>query len=210
MVYKKIMDFLRAPLWAKQGKLKRQYCLLMGRIYYRRFFKCFGDGSLLCSPLNLANPECVCIGNHVHIGHGARIEALTGWHGGQRFSPELEIQDDVGIGQNGTIGCANKVVIGRHTIISYDVTITDNDHAYEEIGVPVMLQPLIVKKTIIGENCFIGSGAKLLAGTVLGTQCIVGANSVVRGEFPDYCVIVGAPARAIRRYSAQSGSWERI
>lgn len=45
------------------------------------------------------------------------------------------------------------------------------------------------------------------AGTVLGKQCIVGANSVVRGDFPDYCVIVGAPARVVKRYDPQREGW---
>lgn len=210
MIYKKITGFLRAPVSVKLNKLRGLYYRLIGRMYYRKLFKRFGDGSQLCSPLNIANPEHISMGKHVSIGHGARIEALTGWHGGQQFSPELEIQDGVGIGQHTTIGCANKVVIGRNTIISFDVFITDNDHAYEQIDVPVMQQPLIVQKTIIGENCFIASGVKILAGTVLGKQCIVGSNSVVRGEFPDYCVIVGAPARVVKRYSAQSGRWERV
>lgn len=194
----------------KQNKLRMLYYRLVARTYYRRLFKHFGDGSLLFSPLNIAGPEHTSIGDKVHIGHGARIEAFTGWYGGQQFSPELEIQDSVDTGQNFTVGCANRVVIGRNTVISFDVFITDNDHSYEQIDVPVMQQPLIVKKTIIGENCFIASGVKILAGTVLGKQCIVGSNSVVRGEFPDYCVIVGAPARVIKRYSAQSGRWERV
>ena len=210
MIYKKITGFLRAPVSVKLNKLRRLYYHLIGKMYYRKLFKRFGDGSLIFSPLNIANPDCISIGENVHIGHGARIEALTGWYGGQQFAPELEIQDGVDTGQNFTIGCANRVVIGRNTIISFDVFITDNDHAYEQIDVPVMQQPLIVQKTIIGENCFIASGVKILAGTVLGKQCIVGSNSVVRGEFPDYCVIVGAPARVVKRYSAQSGRWERV
>lgn len=67
----------------------------------------------------------------------------------------------------------------------------------------------MVRHTEIGENCFIGYGAAIQAGTVLGRQCIVGANSVVRGEFPDYCVIVGAPARIVKRYNPVSGEWEK-
>ena len=47
------------------------------------------------------------------------------------------------------------------------------------------------------------------AGTILGKQCIVGANSVVRGTFPDYCVIVGAPARIVKRYDEPSKQWRK-
>ncbi|MNJ54691.1 putative lipopolysaccharide biosynthesis O-acetyl transferase WbbJ [compost metagenome] len=70
-------------------------------------------------------------------------------------------------------------------------------------------QSTIWKKTEIGKNCFIGMGARIQAGTILGNGCIVGANSVVRGHFPDYCVLVGAPARVVKRYDPASGQWQR-
>lgn len=209
MIYKKSLELLRAPIWMKYIKLKTLCSKLVTKVYYKKMFNRLGAGSLIRSPLNITNPKSISIGDNVWMGVGLRMEAQTGWFG-QIFTPDLVIEDNVSIEQNATISCANKVVIGRNTVISFDVFITDNDHAYEKIDVPVMLQPLIVKKTIIGENCFIGSGAKLLAGTVLGKQCIVGSNSVVRGEFPDYCVIVGSPARVLKRYNAQSGHWERV
>lgn len=46
-------------------------------------------------------------------------------------------------------------------------------------------------------------------GTILGEQCIVGANAVVRGIFPDYCVIVGVPAKIIKRYNPSTKSWQK-
>lgn len=209
MIYQKVAAFLRAPVWMKYIKLETLWSKLVTEVYYRKIFKRLGAGSLIRSPLLITNPKYISIGDHVQVREGLRMEAQTGWLG-QAFTPDLIIGDNVSIEQHGTISCANKVVIGRNTVISYDVTITDNDHTYEKIGVSVMLQPLIVKKVIIGENCFIGTGAKILAGTVLGKQCIVGSNSVVRGEFPDYSVIVGSPARVIKRYNTQSECWERV
>ena len=209
MTYKKIWGLLKAPIWMKYIKLKTLWSKLVTEIYYRKIFKQLGAGSSIRSPLLITNPKYISIGDNVQVREGLRMEAQTGWFG-QAFTPDLVIEDNVSIEQHGTISCANKVVIGRNTVISYDVTITDNDHTYEKIGVSVMLQPLIVNKVIIGENCFIGAGAKILAGTVLGKQCIVGSNSVVRGEFPDYCVIVGSPARVIKRYNAQNECWEKV
>ena len=77
--------------------------------------------------------------------------------------------------------------------------VTNIDHDYKVINKPIAQQELIVNETEIGENCFIGSGVKIQAGTKLGFQCVVGANAVVRGEFPDYSVIVGVPAKVIKR-----------
>lgn len=51
--------------------------------------------------------------------------------------------------------------------------------------------------------------AVIQAGTILGKQCIVGSNAVVRGHFPDYCVIVGVPARIVKRYDDKSGVWKK-
>ena len=91
-----------------------------------------------------------------------------------------------------------------------NVCITNIDHEYRNIGIPVSKQPFLVSETIIGENCFIGYGAMIQAGTKLGKQCIIGAHAVVRGEFPDYSVIVGAPARIVRQYDIESEKWRRV
>lgn len=107
------------------------------------------------------------------------------------------------------ITAATTLVIGKNTMISFDVSIQDTDHEYEDLSMPVGNQPLIVKKTQIGENCFIGSGAKIQAGTILGKHCVVGTNAVVRGTFPDYSVIVGVPARIVKRYDEKIGVWKK-
>jgi acetyltransferase-like isoleucine patch superfamily enzyme len=76
----------------------------------------------------------------------------------------------------------------------------------------VLAPPTLVTPEYIslGENCFIGAGAKLLAGTVLGRQCIVGANAVARGHFDDYSVITGIPGRVVSAYRPEPGHRERV
>ncbi len=93
--------------------------------------------------------------------------------------------------------------------MSFNVSIQDTDHCYHDVNRSVSHQPLTFAPTTIGENCFIGARASIQAGTRLGRHCIVGTNAVVRGTFPDYCVLVGAPARVIKRYHAVSGTWRR-
>lgn len=51
----------------------------------------------------------------------------------------------------------------------------------------------------IGKNCFIGCNSIILKGTVLGDGCVVGAGAVVAGKFENNCVIVGNPAKVIKR-----------
>jgi acetyltransferase-like isoleucine patch superfamily enzyme len=45
----------------------------------------------------------------------------------------------------------------------------------------------------------------VLPGAKIGKNVAVGANSVVTGELPDFCVAVGAPAKVIRQFSKESG-----
>ena len=41
-------------------------------------------------------------------------------------------------------------------------------------------------------------------------NCVVGANSLVKGQFPDYSVIAGSPAKIIKRYDINPENWIRI
>lgn len=61
----------------------------------------------------------------------------------------------------------------------------------------------IFGKIIIGNNVFIGTSCIILLNTTIGNNCIVGAGSVVRGQFPDDSVIVGNPAKVVMRTSVQ-------
>lgn len=51
---------------------------------------------------------------------------------------------------------------------------------------------------VIGNNCYIGPGAKLYGKIVIGDNVIVGANAVVNKSFPDgNCTVAGVPAKVI-------------
>lgn len=51
----------------------------------------------------------------------------------------------------------------------------------------------------IGDNVRIGAGAKVLGGVMLGNNVTVGANAVVVKDVPANCVVIGVPARIVRR-----------
>lgn len=50
---------------------------------------------------------------------------------------------------------------------------------------------------VIGDNCYIGPGAKLYGGITLGDNLAIGANSVVNKSFAGNCIIAGCPAKII-------------
>jgi len=101
------------------------------------------------------------------------------------------------------------LLIGANTTISGNVFVTNMDHDYTEIGKHILEQKHIVKETVIGENCFIGYGAVIQAGTKLGRHCVVGSNAVVRGEYPDYSIIVGVPAKIVKIFDFAQNEWSK-
>ena len=170
---------------------------------YSLFFKQAGFISYLGRPISIVGNNKIKIGKRVSIYPHVRLEV----HG---KNSELIIKDNVGIAQNVHITCNGNLVIGKNTTVLANVFITNIDHDYTEIDIPILEQKHILKETIIGENCFIGIGAAIQAGTILGKQCIVGTNSVVRGVFPDYCVIVGNPAKIVKKFNFDTQIWEKI
>jgi serine O-acetyltransferase len=50
----------------------------------------------------------------------------------------------------------------------------------------------------IGNNVFIGAGARILGDIHIGDNAVIGANAVVINDIPNYAVAVGVPARVVR------------
>ncbi len=206
-LFKKIERLYSLPLSRKLQYFENNYFKIKGVLIYRFLFNGFGKGSILRKPL-FVSFESVEVGHNVLIWDDARIETVESYADSD-FTPAIILGDGVTIQQRCHITAAGKLSIGNGTTILFDVMITDIDHEYQDITLPISQQPLLVAKTTIGENCFIGSGVKINAGTTLGKHCIVGASAIVRGDFPDYCVIVGIPAKIIKRYNSTTKSWQK-
>ena len=77
------------------------------------------------------------------------------------------------------------------------VQITDNNHTTDGNNL-IKYQLSTIKSISIGQDCWIGSGAKILAGVTIGNGAVIGANSVVTKDIPPFAIAVGSPARVIK------------
>lgn len=195
---KNIKLFIASSFSKKIFIVKRILSRVKTLVIYSFLFKEIGSNSTIIRPLFLT-PEHIILGSKVKIWHHARIEGVQEY-AGKAFSPEIILEDGVEIQQRVHITAASKLIIGSNTSILPDVLVTDIDHSFDESDKPKGEQSISFKPTFIGCNCSIGAGTKILAGTNLGDGCVVGANSVVKGEFPPRSVIAGAPAKLIRIY----------
>lgn len=189
----------------------KRICLSLQRrtwhVLNKRAFKYLGQKVVVKKPLIITR-AFVSIHDHAYIYYNARIEAITTYEG-ESFAPHIILDDYCTVQQNLHLTCADRVYIGKHTAIAANVTITDVHHPYEDINLPIERQKIKVNPVHIGDDCKIYNNSVILPGTNIGKHCTVGANSIVSGNIPDFCVVAGAPAKIIKRYSFEKNEWLR-
>jgi len=113
---------------------------------------------------------------------------------------KIEIGNNVGI-SGATIYARKGIYIGDNTLVGGNVKIIDNDfHPIEvEARNKDIKDKIGTKEIVIGKNCFIGCNVLILKGTKISDGSVVGAGSVVCGEFPKNVVIVGNPGKVIKK-----------
>lgn len=204
----KLMRFARSPVSRRIQRVRFFWETQVTRWWYGLRIRKLGARVIIGKPL-FWTPEYLEIGNNVLIWPGSRFEGINISCEGNVTSPRIVIGDSVSFEQHCHIIASNHVEIRSGTAISFGVMVTDTDHGYQDVNLSPYKQNLKVQKTVIGENCLIGARATIQAGTVLGRHCVVGTNAVVRGEFPEYSVLAGVPARIIKRYDPEMKAWRR-
>ena len=123
------------------------------------------------------------------------------------MSCELKIGARCNFGYNNHIVSVKEVVIADDVLTANNVFISVSLHTYDDIEVPIMYQPIKFKRSVgIGSGTWIGENACII-GAHIGKNCVIGANSVVTEDVPDYSVAVGAPAQVIKYFDQVSKTW---
>ncbi len=91
-----------------------------------------------------------------------------------------------------------KVTIGSDTWIAPNAYIVPTTHAYKRRDITITQQGTYGGDINIGEDCWIGINVVISPGVTIGKGAVIGANSVVTKDIPEYAIAVGAPAKVIR------------
>jgi maltose O-acetyltransferase len=137
------------------------------------------------------------IGNHttvkgsIFFDNVERDESSTG-----DFS-HLKIGENCYIGDGVFFDLANEIVIENDAVIAGHASFVTHAEcrrsAYLSRKFPRRCEPVIV-----GRGAWVGFGASVLAGVILGSNSTVGAHSLVLRRTDPQCVYVGSPARKVR------------
>lgn len=138
--------------------------------------------------------------SNIVLEDGVTVRPYTQiWSGGGT----VRIGNGSEIGERCRISIANYLEIGEKVLLSPNVYITDCDHEYRNIDVPVIDQGIVQRgqKVSIGEGSYIGINTVIVGNVKIGKHCVIGANSIVNKDIPDFCVAVGCPAKIIKSYN---------
>ena len=172
-----------------------------------RRFGAFGEGSIICFPAtSLMNERFIEIGENTMIGPHVALSA--GMAPGQEClsQPVVRIGDRCLIGRGSGIVGHFSIDIGDDVWTGHHVYITDQNHGYDNIDIPISQQSMPEKPVRIGSGSWLGHGTVVLPGADIGEHVVIGANSVVTGSIPSFSVAVGAPARVVKSMSEADGS----
>lgn len=111
--------------------------------------------------------------------------------------PKVFIGNNTVIGRRNIITAKNRISIGSDVLIGSDVQIIDHSHSIRR-DTPIRLQKAEIGFVEIGDDVWIGVGARILMNVTIGKGAVIGANSVVTSDIPEYAIAVGSPAKVVK------------
>ena len=109
------------------------------------------------------------------------------------------------LNMNVMVAAQNLVEIGDHCMFANGCFVTDANHRFDDLSMPVTWQGFTSKgPTRVGDNVWCGAHVVITSGVTIGERCVIGANSVVTADIPPYSIAAGAPARVLRRWGPEA------
>jgi acetyltransferase-like isoleucine patch superfamily enzyme len=138
---------------------------------YGMFLKEFRKGHLSIGPFtSIRYPWNIIIGTHTHIGRNTGLSCIRE-------------------------GC---LIIGSNVMIAPYCMLTSTVHNNADLDMPMQVQGLSSKMTIIEDDVWIGWNSIILPGVKIGRGAIIAASSVVTKDVAPFMVAAGNPARIIK------------
>lgn len=178
--------------------LKISYAIVRFARRVRRLIKVFGlrlrgvrvDGSAVIHPSAIFEPSggTIIIGAYTSIDRGVILRALGG---------KIEIGEHCSVNAYSVLLGGGELRIGDNVRIAAHTIIVPSNHVFSDPDIAIKDQGLTQIGITIEEDVWIGAGARVLDGVVLGRGCVVAAGAVVNRSVPPRSVVGGVPARKI-------------
>lgn len=178
-----IADFGSRISKASRARLQIDKRLYLGGRY-------IGDMTNARAYIKLYRNAFLHIKGRVKLGPGVRV--VTG------PDARLSIGDNTYITASSVIYCANDIEIGSDCAIAWNTTIIDTDfHQIHYLDTEGGQNPVSLPVRI-GDKVWIGCNCTVLKGVTIGSNSVIGANSLVNRDIPPNCLAAGNPVRVIK------------
>lgn len=134
-------------------------------------------------------PAGISLGDQVIVKEGVRMCACNS-------DATIAIGNATTVGYHTFIFASQAISIGSDCMIAPFVYVVDSDHGIERRQ-KMNEQPNQTAPVSIGNDVWIGTGAKILKGVTIGDGAVVAAGAVVKDDVEPYSIVGGIPAKKI-------------
>ncbi len=180
--------------------------------------------NLARSEYDLASLELSHCGERSRIGRGCQLngthaivigrDCVIGehsWLNVNSMDPKtsrIEIGDSSLIGRRNFISSGSFIRLGPYTLTGPDCHLACSDHRIVDVTVPYITTGSSIDASItLGVNCWLGSSVIVLGQVTIGHGSVIGAGAVVLKDVPPFSLVVGNPARLIKRFDFTQKIW---
>lgn len=200
------------------GPLKSVLNGLAGASFYAREAFEWGRRSVVATPVFLS--QCAEYGTdisvdrvpyingtpRIELGSNIRISGHINISASSRGTPTLVIGDGVFIGHGTSFAVASKISIGKYASLGGGCFVADTEgHSHYNPQKPIWEVPAgddDVSPVTIEEGVQISRNVMILKGVTIGARSVIGAGSVVRSDIPPDSIVMGNPARVVKKMTA--------
>lgn len=200
-IFREMRDESRKANYGIREVLSNGISLIYTRLFWR-------GARLIRQPAHIRGKKAIQYGIGFTTGYNCRIEI-----NGKINGIKLKIGNNCVIGDYNHIVANYSVTIGDNVLLASRVFITDSNHgAYngENQSSPEEapnVRPIIYAPVVIGNNVWIGENVSIMAGVHIGNGSVIGANSVVTKDVKANTIVVGTPAKPIKKWDDNQKQW---
>jgi acetyltransferase-like isoleucine patch superfamily enzyme len=158
----------------------------------------------IASDVRMIGISRIRFGRNVVIGNGSVLNVND-------RSPKCAA---LSIGANTFIGVQNfftvghSIRLGEYCLTTMNCAFIGSTHRYDNpMNAYLTAGTKMDDDIYVGANCFFGCGAQVLGNVHIGHGCVIGAAAVVRNDIPPFSLVVGNPARVIKRFDFSANMW---
>jgi acetyltransferase-like isoleucine patch superfamily enzyme len=163
-----------------------------------------GRGSYIHASAHILGKGSICVGLNTCVSEGSWLNV----NHRQKGEFAIKIGSNCFIGKDNFFTSGRLITIGDYTLTTIGCNFIGSSHNIYNPEVPyLMTGTTSIDEITIGVNCFLGAGVTVLGDVKVGHGSVVGTDSLVLQDIPPFSLVIGNPAKVVKRYSFKQKKW---